>query len=56
MTTFQIENLKEKSSECSKVLQLMDDDYSYLDALSWVLSQHPKIDKQALETELANYI
>lgn len=46
----------EKSKECSQVLQLMDADFSYTEALKKVLEQNPNIDKTILETELNNYI
>ena len=45
-----------KTKECSQVLQLMDKDYSYSEAVKKVIEQNPKIDKTNLETELNNYI
>jgi antirestriction protein ArdC len=45
-----------KSVEASKVLKLMDDDYSYQDALKLVLSNNKNIDKTKLEKELNKYI
>ena len=45
-----------KSKACSKVLQLMDDDYSYEQALKKVLSENKGLNKKRLETELNNYI
>lgn len=45
-----------KSVEASKVLKLMDDDYSYQDALKLVLSNNKNIDKTKLEKELNQYI
>ncbi len=45
-----------KSSECSEVLQLMDQDFSYSEALQTVLKNNPTTDKVQLENELNNYI
>lgn len=45
-----------KSVEASKVLKLMDDDYSYQNALKLVLSNNKTIDKTKLEKELNKYI
>lgn len=45
-----------KSRECKQVLRLMDEDYSYQEALQIVLSENPNRDKQDLEKELEQYI
>ncbi len=45
-----------KSKEASKVLQLMDEDYSYIEALKKVLNDNKNIDKKKLEEELSDYI
>lgn len=45
-----------KSKACSKVLQLMDNDYSYLKALKKVLSEDKRLSRKKLEKELYNYI
>jgi len=45
-----------KSVAASKVLQLMDKDYSYQKALSKVLADNPALDKTKLEQELDAYI
>lgn len=50
------ETVKFKSAPCSKVLKLMDSDCKYQEALATVLGETPSLDKQALETELNNYI
>jgi len=50
------ETAKFKSAPCSKVLKLMDKDCKYQEALAIVLNETPSLDKQALETELNNYI
>lgn len=47
---------KKKSRACSKVLQLMDNDYSYGSALKKVLSEDKRLSKERLEKELAMYI
>lgn len=47
---------EEKSKEASEVLQLMDKDYSYADAVKAVLKKNPSIDKNKLEKELEKYI
>jgi len=47
---------KVKSAACSQVLQLMDKDYSYQDALKKVLAENPAIKKADLEKELDIYI
>lgn len=45
-----------KSVAASKVLQLMDRDYSYQKALNKVLADNPDLDKTMLEKELDTYI
>lgn len=45
-----------KSKECSKVLNLMDNDYSYSEALAQTLNEDKSICKQQLEKELNKYI
>lgn len=45
-----------KSKEASAVLQLMDKDYSYQDALKKVLGDNPEVKKGDLEKELNTYI
>jgi hypothetical protein len=45
-----------KSASASKVLQLMDNDYSYTQALNIVLKSNKKINKNNLEKELELYI
>jgi len=46
----------QKSKQCAKVLQLMDQDFSYQKALKKVLSENPKTKKKDLEKELSIYI
>lgn len=45
-----------KSKYASLVLQLMDADFSYNEALSAVLIAHKEVNKLELEKELNNYI
>ena len=45
-----------KTPECKKVLQLMDKDYTYEQALKKVLSENTYVSKTTLETELNKYI
>lgn len=45
-----------KSKSASKVLQLMDKDYSYQEALKTVLKEDKRISKKKLEKELSAYI
>ena len=45
-----------KSKAASKVLQLMDEDYSYQKALKTVLSSDKRLSKAKLEKELDIYI
>lgn len=45
-----------KSVACSKVLQLMDQDYSYQKALKEVLKNDKRLNKVKLEVELDKYI
>ncbi len=45
-----------KSKAASKVLQLMDKDFSYSEALKKVLSEDKRLDKKKLEKELDKYI
>ena len=46
----------QKSKQCAKVLQLMDEDFTYSKALKKVLSENPKTNKTELEKELNIYI
>ena len=46
----------QKSSQCSQVLNLMDKDFSYSDALKFVLKNNPQTHKKSLEIELNKYI
>jgi hypothetical protein len=48
-------NIK-KSAAAKKVLQLMDNDYSYQKALKKVLQDDKRISKKKLEEELNYYI
>lgn len=45
-----------KSKSCKKVLQLMDQDYSYQSALKKVLNDDKRLSKKKLEKELSEYI
>jgi hypothetical protein len=45
-----------KTPQCSKVLQLMDQDLSYCEALKNVLLENKEINKKDLETELNIFI
>ncbi len=45
-----------KSKAASKVLKLMDKDYSYQKALKSVLKSDKRLSKSKLEKELDNYI
>ena len=45
-----------KTPECSKVLQLMDKDYTYEEALKKVLREDPYVSRGTLEIELNKYI
>jgi hypothetical protein len=47
---------KKKSKAVSKVLQLMDKDYSYQQALKKTLSEDKRLSKWLLEKELSSYI
>jgi hypothetical protein len=47
---------KVKSNEASKVLQLMDNDFTYQEALAKTLKEHESLCKQELEEELNKYI
>ncbi len=47
---------RKKSNACSKVLKLMDKDYSYQKALKKVLKEDKRLSKKKLEEELNNYI
>tara|TARA_R110000851_G_scaffold11938_2_gene41408 strand:- start:441 stop:869 length:429 start_codon:yes stop_codon:yes gene_type:complete len=53
---FEIEEFKEKSIHASSVLQLMDEDYSYAEALEMTLINNGSITKKELEAELTKYI
>lgn len=48
--------VNEKTIQCTKVLQLMDEDFSYEKALNTVLAMYPEIIKSELEIELSKYI
>lgn len=48
--------LENKSKEASMVLQLMDKDYSYGEALKATLKKYKNVDRETLETELNKYI
>jgi len=45
----------EKSEAASKVLKMMDADYSYFAALETVLGEDKTLDKEELEAELNRY-
>lgn len=45
-----------KSKQCSEVLQLMDKDFTYCEALKTVLKSNPETNKEQLENELNNNI
>lgn len=45
-----------KSKAAKKVLQLMDSDYSYSEALKKVLKEDKRLSKKNLEKELEKYI
>lgn len=45
-----------KSKAASKVLQLMDKDYSYQEALTKTLREDKRLNKKKLENELNYYI
>ena len=47
---------EKKSKEAKKVLQLMDEDYTYQQALKIVLNENQNINKKNLEKELNKYI
>ena len=47
---------KTKSEECRQVLQLMDKDFSYIEALTKVITENKLISKSFLEKELDLYI
>lgn len=48
--------MAKKSKSASKVLKMMDMDYSYSDSLKFVLKQDKRLNKKKLEKELNNYI
>jgi hypothetical protein len=52
----EVKQITEKSKEASMVLQLMDKDYTYGDALKKVLSKYKTVNKNQLEKELNKYI
>jgi hypothetical protein len=45
-----------KTKSVSKVLQLMDEDYSYQEALKKVLKEDKRLNKEKLEKRLNKYI
>jgi hypothetical protein len=45
-----------KSKAVSKVLRLMDNDYSYSEAIKIVLLEDKRLNKKSLERELNKYI
>ena len=47
---------KKKSNACKKVLRLMDEDYTYTEALKKTLSEDMRLSKRKLERELSHYI
>jgi len=47
---------RKKSKACSKVLQLMDQDYSYQKALNKTLREDKRLSRKKLENELDHYI
>lgn len=47
---------KPKSKAASKVLKLMDKDFSYSEALKKVLKEDKRLSKKKLEKELNTYI
>ena len=49
-------NKTSKSKAASKVLKLMDEDFSYIEALEKVLNQDKRLSKSKLEKELKVYI
>lgn len=51
-----IKRKPKKSAACSKVLQLMDKDYSYGQALKKTLKEDKRLSKEKLEAELDFYI
>jgi fatty acid-binding protein DegV len=51
-----VEQTPAKSKAASKVLQLMDKDFSYQEALKTVLSSDKRLNKRELEKELNIYI
>jgi hypothetical protein len=48
--------IKSKSKYAKKVLQLMDNDFSYNQALMIVLTENPRLSKKRLQKELDLYI
>jgi hypothetical protein len=48
--------VENKSKEASMVLQLMDKDYSYGEALKATLKKYKNVNRETLETELNKYI
>jgi DNA-directed RNA polymerase subunit L len=48
--------VENKSKEASMVLQLMDKDYSYGEALKATLKKYKNVDRETLESELNKYI
>lgn len=48
--------MKTKSNEASKVLNLMDEDFSYQNALEIVVNSDSTINKKKLEIELNRFI
>jgi hypothetical protein len=52
----EIQKLNEKSKEAKMVLQLMDSDYEYSEALKKVLGKYKNVNKARLEAELNKYI
>jgi hypothetical protein len=48
--------VENKSKEASMVLQLMDKDYSYSEALKATLKKYKNVDRETLESELNKYI
>ena len=48
--------INKKSKQCSKVLQLMDKDFTYQESLKFVLETDKTLTKNDLEKELKKYI
>lgn len=51
-----VQNFWYKTNEARQVLELMDKDYSYQDALQYTLQKNPYCSRETLEIELSKFV